>query len=150
MRRKACCIAGIIGFLCLSCIIGSYAISLAAGPSGQPGVAARTAASGAPTIDRSGNNIVLKGAGTADTPDFSLKEGNAAVHIELYDSGTGYSIVLKSRGTSIKIPFDTFNLHASTGQPGIKDTVQTINVPKSGSYYIQVNYGGNWQITVTQ
>ncbi len=105
------------------------------------------------TITGQGNTITIRGRGAYNVQShldyFTLNKGNADVTIHLKGQGFGCSIALDytnpvSGNTEI-VPLLAFTI-----EKRIYEQTQTAHLQYAGRYHLSVNWGGDWEVQITQ
>ena len=95
-----------------------------------------------------GNTTTIRGAGDAQTADFSLDEGVAAFDIR--HDGTGeFSVdLLNSRGRSEQLLVDTSGRYSGVVGAGVNE--DSVSGPAPGPHSLSVEASGAWEIEISQ
>jgi len=103
------------------------------------------------TIIGQGNTITIRGRGSYNMNThqdyFTLNEGNADITIHLKEGGFGCFIALDytATGATEIIPLLSFTI-----EKRVYDQSSQVYVPYAGQYYLAVNWGGEWEVKITQ
>lgn len=92
--------------------------------------------------------ILTDTPGAEDTVQVQLKAGKANFHIRLpeYALGDSYTLTL----TNAEGPFTYRSSHEFSGISGAGDISIVKTIPRDGTYQVSLDYGGSWEIEVTQ
>ena len=95
-----------------------------------------------------GNTTTIRGAGDAQTADFSLDEGVAAFDIR--HDGTGeFSVdLLNSRGRSEQLLVDTSGRYSGVVGAGVNE--DSVSGPAPGPHSLSLEASGAWEIEISQ
>jgi hypothetical protein len=105
------------------------------------------------TISGQGNTITVRGKGpynvNAHEDSFTLNQGNASFSIDLKGQGFGCTISLDYTS-----PYDGgmgfLPLHQFTSSNRVYTVTKQVYMPYSCQYCLMVNWGGDWEIRITQ
>jgi hypothetical protein len=105
------------------------------------------------TITGAGNTITIRGRGpynvNAHVEYINLNQGNADISIKLKGAGFGCTISMDytnpyTGGTEF------MKLHEFTIESRIYDLSKRVSLPFTTRYCLMVNWGGDWEIMITQ
>ncbi len=103
------------------------------------------------TITGSGNTITIKGRGAYNVNShqdyFTLNEGNADITIHLNGQGFGCAIALDYTANG---PTEVIPLLSFTTEKRVYDQSSRVDLPYTGPYHLSVNWGGDWEVRISQ
>jgi hypothetical protein len=133
-----------------------YVPSPSPGPSVAPveiGSAAPASMTKGVTITGNGHTVTFRGSGpynvNARQDLFTLNEGNADIAIKLKGQGYGCSISMDYAN-----PFtgntEILPIHQFTTSDRRYDPTMQVRIPYTARYCLMVNWGGDWELSITQ
>jgi hypothetical protein len=134
----------------------TYVPTSTPGPSTAPveiGKIAPTSVVNGVTITGNGRTLTISGNGPYNmgSPQdyFTLNGGNTDISIKLKGQGFGCAI-----GMGCTSPYsgaaEFIQLQQFTTADRVYDLSKSIDVPYATQYYLSVNWGGDWEISITQ
>jgi len=134
-------------------ILQTYVPTPTPGPSTHVEIGENAPASSARdvTIIGAGNTITIKGRGPYNVNThrdyFTLNKGNADITINLKGQGFGCTIALDytATGTTEVIPLLSFTI-----EKRVYEQTSRVRIPYDGRYHLSVNWGGDWEVRITQ
>jgi hypothetical protein len=133
-----------------------YVPSPSPGPSIAPveiGAAAPASVTKDVTITGNGHTIIFRGRGpynvNAHQDLFTLNEGSADIAIKLKGQGFGCSISMDytnpMTGNIEILPLHQFTTSDRNYEPSMR-----VHIPYTARYCLMVNWGGDWELSITQ
>ncbi len=105
------------------------------------------------TITGAGNTIEISGRGpyNLESPQdyFTLNEGKADVYIKLKGQGFGCTIMLGYKNPLTGV-FEYVKLHEFTLDSRVYELSRQVSIPFTTRYCLAVNWGGDWEVRITQ
>jgi hypothetical protein len=104
-------------------------------------------------ITGSGNTITISGRGpyNLESPQdyFTLNGGNADVSIKLKGQGFGCTVMLGYKNPLTGV-FEYVMLHEFTLDSRAYELSKKVSLPFTTRYCLAVNWGGDWEVRITQ
>lgn len=104
-------------------------------------------------ITRSGSTITASGQNPYNTvtkkDPFLLKEGKATITVSLKGGGYGCSVNLDYKSSSSQY-FDYVPVYTMDSTIRTMEVTKTVLIPYTQDYYLDVNWGDEWKVTIVQ